>query len=568
MRKLVKGASGEMFTMVVGKLLMRQVMAGCLIALVACSEETTTTEAGSASEAKETTSVRRKGPTTTLHRGNVAEPDTLDPHKMSTVYEIVIGDDLFCSATGASPDGELVPDCAKSWDISDDGLTYTFHLREGLAWSDGTPLTAEDFVAGLRRVINPVTASEQAAILDMIENAVAITNGKMPLSELGVRVIDPLTYEIRLSRPSPTFLYLIRGPRGSPLPRHAFEKYGAEWVRPANVVTSGAFTLADWRPHDFVHTRKNPNYHGAAEVKLENIYYYPTEDYNSAVKRFRAGELDLNTQVPTQQVDFLKELFPDAVHIVPGMTVTYIIVNHDKEEFRDVRVRHALSMAIDRRAITDKVMKMGETPAKGMVPGAVARYQGPQTHFSSWSMEERRTEAKRLLAEVGYGPDNPLTFEYRIRATADGRRHAVAITSMWKEIGVKAEILGTEIKVHYADLQQANFWVADAGWQSLDSPEGYLYLAQTSAGPQNYGNYSSPRFDGLMETALQIANTEKRNALMAEAEAILLEEQGIIPLYYGTNRNLVASYVQGFEDNNTDTHVSRHMWIDLPDSKE
>lgn len=539
----------------------RILIAAIFLTVAACSPAPS--DEGADAISQEVTAEGRKGPLTTLHRGNVAEPDTLDPHKMSTVYENVIGRDIFCSVADYTPDGKIAPACAESWEISEDGLTYIFHLRKDLVWSDGVPVTAADYVAGLRRVMDPATATEQAAILDMIKNAEAITRGDMPVSELGARVINDLTFEVVLSRPSPSYIYLAAGPRAAPLPRHVFAKYGDDWVRPDNIISNGAFLLEDWRPHDFVHVIKNPDFYDADKVKLENVYYYPTEDYNAAVKRFRAGELDLNTQLPTQQVDMLREILPGAVHIVPGLTITYIIVNHEKEEFKDVRVRRALSMAIDRQAITDKVMRMGETPAGGMVPGAVARYTAPKVDFMAWDMDRRRAEAIRLLAEAGYGPDNPLTFEYRIRATADGKRHAIAITSMWEKIGVKAEILGTEIKVHYADLQESNFWAADAGWQSLDNPEDFLYLARTEAGPQNYGNYSSARFDGLMNKALQIADITKRNDLMAEAEAVLLEEQGIIPLYFGTNRNLVATYVKGYADNGNNTHPSRYMWIDF-----
>lgn len=538
------------------------VVAGLLFTAACSPAPSGDTGEGTAARKAEVTAEGRKGPLTTLNRGNVAEPDTLDPHKMSTVYENVIGRDIFCAVADYTPDGTIVPACAKSWDISEDGLTYTFHLREGLVWSDGVPVTAADYVAGLRRVFDPATASEQAAILDMIKNGKAISYGEKPVSDLGARVVDDLTFVVELSRPSPGYIFLIGAPRGAPLPRHIYEKFGDEWVKPANIVSNGAFLLEDWRPHDFVHVVKNPTFYDADNVRLEDIYYYPTEDYNAAVKRLRAGELDLNTQIPTQQVDFLRRILPDAVHIVPGLTITYIIVNHEKEEFKDVRVRRALSMAIDRKAITEKVMRMGETVAARMVPDAVRGYSGPDADFITWPMDKRRAEAKRLLAEAGYGPENPLAFEYRIRATADGKRHAIAIVSMWNQIGVKAEILGTEIKVHYADLQGSNFHVADAGWQALDDPENFLYLARTEADVQNYGNYSSPRFDGLMNEALQIANIEKRYALMAQAEAILLEEQGIIPLYFGTNRNLIASYVRGYADNGGNSHPSRYMWID------
>lgn len=550
--------------MIVGNFLKGMSMAAGLLAIVACSDSGT--QSGQ-TDTEETALTERKSPITTLQRGNVAEPDTLDPHKMTTVYENVIGRDLFCSVTDYAPDGTVIPACAESWDISEDGLNYTFHLREGLVWSDGAPVTAADYVAGLHRVFDPATASEQAAILDMIKNGEAISHGQMPVSALGVRAIDDLTFEVELARPSPSYLATISGPRGAPLPRHIFAKYGDDWVKPGNMVSNGAFILKDWRPHDFVQTMKNPNFYDAENVRLENIFYYPTEDYNAAVKRFRAGELDLNTQIPTQQVELLRKLAPGAVHIVPGLTITYIIINHEKEPFTDLRVRRALSLAIDRKAITEKVMRMGETVASGMIPGAIADYLGPKADFTDWPMERRREEAVRLLAEAGFDDDNPLAFEYRIRASADGKLHAIAITSMWQQVGVDAEILATEIKVHYNDLQAGSFLVADAGWNAGNDPEYYLYLARTEAGVQNYGNYSSPRYDALMNEALQIAQIRQRYDKMAEAEAVMLDEQGIIPLYFGTNRNLVASYVRGYADNGVNSHPSRHMWIGLePDA--
>jgi oligopeptide transport system substrate-binding protein len=535
-----------------------------LVLAVACSPEPSNTETeGTDGQTKEKLGARRSGPLTTLHRGNVAEPDTLDPHKMSTVYENVIGRDLFCGVSNRKPDGTIFADCAESWDISDDGLTYTFHLREGLKWSDGKPVTSHDYVAGLKRVMDPKTASEQAAILDMVKNARDVSYGRKPLDELGVHAVDELTFVVELERPSPSFIPIYGGPRGSALPRHIYAKYGDDWVKPGNMVSNGPFMLKDWRPHEYVRVEKNPHHYAAANTKLEEIYYYPTDEYNAAVKRFRAGELDLNTQLPTQQVDFLRKILPDAVHIVPSLSVTYIIVNHKKPMFQDLRVRRALSMAIDRTIITEKVMRMGETPAHRFTPYSISDYKGTDVYYSTWPIEKRKEEAIRLLAEAGYGPDNPLAFEYRIRATADGKRHAVAITSMWKDIGVEPEILGTEVKVHYNDLQGANFWIADAGWQALDNPEDFLYLARTEAGIQNYGNYSSERFDDKMNAALQIADIETRHAMMAEAEAIMLDEQGLIPLYFSTNRNLVAPYVKGYDDNAVNAHASQFMWIDL-----
>lgn len=220
--------------MIARKSFIRVVVAISFSGIVACSEPADTSDNAITAEF---TSADRKSPTTTLHRGNVAEPDTLDPHKMTTVYENVIGRDLFCSVTDYAADGTVIPACAESWDISDDGLKYTFHLRQGLTWSDGVPVTAADYAAGLHRVFDPATASEQAAILDMIKNGEAISHGKMPVSELGVRAIDDLTFEVELARPSPSYLATISGPRGAPLPRHTFAKFGDDWVQPENIIS-------------------------------------------------------------------------------------------------------------------------------------------------------------------------------------------------------------------------------------------------------------------------------------------------------------------------------------------
>jgi oligopeptide transport system substrate-binding protein len=480
---------------------------------------------------------------------------------MSTVYETTIGNDMFASFTSRDQHGNIVPACAESWDVSDDGLTYTFHLREGLVWSDGHPLVAADFVAGLHRVFNPKTITEQAAIIEMIKNGRAISHGLKPLESLGVSAPDDRTVIIELDYPSPTFIGVLGNPRGAPLPRHVFDVHGERWIKPANVVSNGPFLLKDWQPNDYVLLEKNPTYFDVASVKLEKIYFYPTEDYNSAVKRFRAGELDLNTQLPTQQVKLLKEILPDAIRIGPSLSITYIVLNHERAPFDDVRVRTALAMAIDRDAIANKIMRMGEEAATRFTPAAVADYEGPVFSFNDLTMDERRAKAKELLAEAGYGPGSPLVFEYRIRATADGKRHAAAIVQMWKQVGVKPRILGTEVKTHYNDIQEGNFDVADAGWQSLDSPEDFLYLTRSEAGPQNYGRFFNETYDKMMNEALLEPKIEKRYALMAEAEQYMLDQVGSIPLYYSTNRALVGTHVQGFEVNAVDSHRSQYMWI-------
>ncbi len=496
-----------------------------------------------------------------LHRGNVAEPDTLDPHKMTTVYENSIGRDLFRSLVTRNAEGDIVPGQAERWDVSEDGLTYTFYLRENSKWSDGHPLTAQDFVAGFQRVFDPKVGSQAAPILFMIANGEEVVFGKLPLDELGVKALDDMTVQIKLRYPSPTFLEIINGPRGSALPRHVFAEHGNRWVKPGNMVSNGAYSLVSWRPNANIRLQKNEHFFDAHTVELDEIVFYPTEDYSAAVKRFRAGELDLNTQIPTQQVRLLKKILPESTRITPALSVTYIIMNQKEAPFDDVRVREALSISIDRELIANKVMQMGEVPAYRLTPYAVSNYDGPEFPFKDMTMDERRQRARELLTEAGFGPDNPLKFEYRIRASADGKRHAVAIQSMWKAVGVQPQILGTEIKSHYADLGEHNFQVADAGWSSLNAPEDFLYLAQTEAGEQNYGQYHSEEFDAAVFAARNIADIVERNKKMAEAEAILLRDHGMIPLYFGTNRNLVAEYMNGYHDNTSNTHDSYYMEI-------
>jgi oligopeptide transport system substrate-binding protein len=500
----------------------------------------------------------------TLHRGNVAEPDTLDPHKMTTLYEGVIARDIYYSLVVRNQYGEIIGGMAETWDISEDGLTYTFHLRPGLKWSDGHELTAGDVVAGFHRLLDPATASQTASLIFMVHGAEAAATGNAPLEDIAIRAIDERTVEFVLDHPSPPFIELIMGGRGTPLPRHAYEELGDTWVRQGSFVGNGPFMLAEWQPNDYIRVVKNPHFYDAENIELEEIYYYPTEDYNAAIKRYRAGELDLNTQIPTQQMKLLEKVAPDDINVSQTLGMTYIWVNHQRAPFDDVRVRAAMAMSIDREIIAEKIMRMGEMPAYSFVPPYVTNYEGPKFDFAEDSLTDRQDRARELLAEAGFGPDNPLEFEYRIRASADGKRHGAAIQNMWKAVGIKANVLATDIKTHYNDLSEHNFGVADAGWSALDDPEDYLYLCLTSSGQQNSGNYSNPEYDSLMAEAKLIANITDRFAKMAEAEAVLLGEYGIIPLYFGTDRNLVAQHVKGFHNNSPNVHASQYMSIAEP----
>ncbi len=496
-----------------------------------------------------------------LHRGNVAEPDTLDPQKYSLAYEAEIMRDLFEGLTALDAQAEIVPGAAERWTISDDGLVFTFFLRDGLQWSDGTPLTAEDFAAGIRRALDPATAAQYANLAYKIRNAEAVNKGALPLSDLGVRALDDKTVEITLEKPSPIILRLLAVPLLFPVPRHVIETDGDNWVKAGTIVSNGPFTLAGWRPNDYVRVVKNPRFHAADSVKLDEVYFYPTDDDAAALKRFRAGEIDLNMRFSPGDYEWLKANMANSIQVTPASWFSYLVLNQTKPPFSDSRVRKALAMAIDREALTGRVLKTGETPAYGFVPPAITGYEGASLAFRGRPIGEAQAEARALLAEAGFGPENPLHFTFNHRAGTANRRVAVALADMWAQIGVKAELVSSEVKTHYSLLRERDFELADAGWSSPPDPEYFIYLLLTASTETNYGGYSNPRYDALAAEAEIILDTPARYAAFKAVEQIGLDDAAMIPLFFNASRNLVAPYVRGFEPNAEDNHPSR--WITL-----
>lgn len=277
---------------------------------------------------------------------------------------------------------------------------------------------------------------------------------------------------------------------------------------------------------------------------------------------FRAGELDFVAGMPGNKIDFLREHLNAETRIGPRPANNYIVFNTKAEPFTDVRVRHALSLGIDREIYTDKVLRRGEEPAYSYVPSATENYSPHPLYFKSMTMDERKARATQLLEEAGFNKSNPLTFELRVRGSPDRRRGALAVRGMWKAIGVNAEILSTDLKVHYADLYLNKFQAADAGFVSGSGPE--LFLEEfISTNPQgNFSQYDNPVYDALMREALQIANVEKRYAMMAEAEAVMMKDYPVAPINFSVTGNLVQTFVRGYADNLYDAHPSQYMWIE------
>lgn len=498
-----------------------------------------------------------------LRIANMGEPNTLDPHVVSGTWENRILGNMFLGLLTESGDGSDMAGAAESWTISDDGTVYTFKIRDH-TWSDGTPVTAGDFVFSLRRVLDPETAADYASLLYPIKNSEAANTGNAALDTIGVKAIDDKTLEITLESPTPYFLSQLTHYTAWPVPRHVIEKHGDAWTRKGNIVTNGAYVLDEYIPNTHVKLSRNPKFYDAANVKIDRIVYFPGEDRTAGLKRFRAGEVDVLTDFSSDQFSWLKENLATETRIAPYLGIYYYPFNTRKPPFDDVRVRQALSMAMDRETIVDKVMGTGEIAAYSFVPPGVGNYGMPS--YATWkgkSQADRVAMAKELLEEAGYNADNPLEFVLRYNTSENHKRIAIAVSAMWKKaLGVKVELFNSEVKVHYADLGKGDFQIARAGWiADYDDAQNFLYLLETRTGANNYGGFSNPEFDRLMLAASKMVDLKQRADLMRQAEAILSDEQPIAPIYYYVSKQVVSTKVKGWVDNARDIHRAR--WLDL-----
>ena len=504
-----------------------------------------------------------------FHRGNGAEPASLDPHKASGTWENNIIGDMFLALYTEDELGAPVPGAISGHTISDDLLVHTFTLRDDIVWSDGVPVTAHDFEFAFRRIINPNTAARYASILYLIENAEELNtsddleNLEERMTSLGVHALDDMTLEIRLDHPAPYLPQLLTHYTAYPVPRHTIEEFGDRWSRPGNMVSNGAYTLAEWVPNDHITLVKNDLFYDADNVNIDEIIVYPTDDESAALRRFRAGELDANTGFPSQQFEWLQENMPDEMRVAQYISTTYILFNMDDPAFQDLGVRQALSMAIDRTTITEQVLRTGQQPTFTLVPPLMPNYTPPTVFYENMTMEERVAAARELMREAGYSPENPLQFEYRYMEGVDSRRYAVAVAGFWEAIYVDVDLINTEPATHYADLESHNFAMGGAGWiADYADPENYLFLFDSASGGLNYALYNNPTYDALLAQAAITADPGERSAILQEAEALILSEAPFIPTHNSVSKSLVGRQVVGWEDNVVHIHRTRYMSID------
>jgi oligopeptide transport system substrate-binding protein len=496
-----------------------------------------------------------------FNRGNSADPESLDPHKTSTVYEAHILRDLFLGLTTDDAKAEVIPGAAESWTISPDGKVYTFKLRAGATWSDGSPVTANDFVFSWQRVVDPATAAEYAYMLAPVVNAEDVTAGKKKPAELGVKAVDDMTFEVTLNAPTPYLLEMLTHQATYPVNKANLEKFGADFVKPGNLVSNGAYTLAEFVPNDHIKVVKNPKFYDAANVKIDVVNYIPTEDRSTAMKRFEAGELDSNDDIPTEQLADLKTKFGDQVRLGPFLGTYYYAFKTDKAPWDNVKLRHAISEAIDRDYLAEKVWQNTMIPSYSFVPPGISGYETRTTEYSEMSQIDREDAAKKVLTELGYGPDKPLKMEIRSNTSENHKNTAIAIQEQLKPLGVEVTYLNTDTKTHYGHLEQhGDMDVARAGWiADYKDPENFLALCKTGTG-NNYSVYSNKEFDDLMVAAAAAADPAERMKKLSDAEAIgVARDLCVMPLLYYGFHTVVSNKLKGWEDNVMDHHPSRFI---------
>lgn len=500
----------------------------------------------------------------TLERGNDADPETLDPHKTSTVAEAHILRDLFEGLVIHDMAGNTVPGVAERWTRSDDGFVYTFHLRANAKWSNGDPVSAEDFVFSLRRIMAPETGSKYSNVLYPIRGAEAFNKGLggARAEDMGLKAIDARTLEITLQRPTPYFMELLTHTTALPVHRGSIGQHGAQWVRPGNLVSNGAYRLVEFVPNGHIRVVKNMHFHAAAEVKIDEVRFHPSPDSAVAARRFMAGELHMTTDIPADQVQFLRGKLGDQVRIAPYLGTFFLVIKSSKKPFDDVRVRRALAMAIDREFVADEIWGGTMLPAYGMVPPGVANYGDKvEADFAELAPAAREAEAKRLMAEAGFGPGKPLRLEIRYNVTDNNRRTVVAVADQWKRIGVETRFISTDAKTHFAHLRDGgDFDVARYGWiADYSDPQSFLFLLLSDNVGFNVGRYASAEYDAAMKQADQIIDIPERAKVLARAEAIFLRDMPWIPILFYSTRNLVSSKLVGFQSNTRGAYASRFL---------
>lgn len=487
----------------------------------------------------------------TLVRGNGAEVQSLDPHKVDGVPEANVLRDLLEGLLITDEAGNPAPGVAERWE-NQDGKVWTFHLRTDARWSNGEPVTAQDFVWSWQRLVDPATASPYASYLQYghVANVDAILAGKMAPQALGVKALDDHTLQVTLSEAVPYFYRLLPHQSLSPVYRPAVEKWGDRWTQPEHWVGNGAYTLNAWVVNERLVLVRNPHYWNNAKTVINQVTYLPISSEVTDVNRYRSGDSDMTyNQLPIELFRKLRQTLPDEIKVNPYVCTYYYELNNQRPPLNDARVRMALKLGLDRDILVNKVKGQGDLPAWGLTPPYMAGTEGKLTppEWFGWSQQQRNEKARQLLKEAGYDADHPLTVELLYNTSDLHKKLAIAAAAMWKKnIGVTTQLVNQEWKTFLQTRREGKQQIARAGWcADYNEPSSMLNIL-LSGSSNNQARYRNPDFDALMAKALTISSDGERAALYAQAEQLIDHDSPLIPVYYYVNARLVKPYVGGY----------------------
>lgn len=486
--------------------------------------------------------------------------DTLDPHKSTTIVAGQLFIELWEGLTSFAADGTIVPGVAERWETSADGLTWTFHLRANAKWSDGSAVTAADFVFAWRRAVTPATLLGLPEWIAPIKNALPILqNGQDPAS-LGAEALDDRTLKVTLEHPKPDLTVYTAYWILSPLHRASLAKHGDGFAQPGKLISNGPFTLTGAIPQSHYALTANPHFHDAKSLAVAGANYHVTEDLQTELKRFRAGELVVTKEVPPTQLDWARANLADSLRLAYRASTFFLIPNLTKAPWKDnPDLCVALSMAIDRKVIVEKITRGGELPAYAMTPEGLVGYSPPKPDWADLPASERIARAKALFAKAGYGPDKPLSLELLYNTNELNRQVAVAVAAMWQQVlGVKTTLSNQEFKIVVSRMKEHSYPdIVRITW-AVGLVTEYLNLLRSRANTVGPG-YINPALDRAMEEVDQALTLEDFRAKLAVAEKIAMADMPMIPIMRQASRRMVSPRLKGWADNPLDLHSARYL---------
>jgi oligopeptide transport system substrate-binding protein len=484
-----------------------------------------------------------------LHRPIDAEPESLDPQKTTGNIEISIDRDMFIGLVALDAHAEPVPGVAASWDQSADHKIWTFHLRPEAKWSNGDPVTAEDFVYSFRRLVDPKTAAADYSDLHEVVNAEAIATGKeKDLAKLGVEAVDPHTFRITLVQPRTILLYILTDVQLAPLHRATIEKWGNEWTKPEHIVTNGPYVMKDWVPQSHITLVRNSNFYDAAGVKIDGVDLEVCESADTQYKRFEAGEIDW-TRLTRTHLALARRDAPDKFTTADINGDFLIFFNMVKGKLaEDKRLREAFNLALDRDTLVEKIEPIGQKPAYGWNPPMLKDYEHQDMAFATMSKADRLARAKQLMQEAGYTPEKPFEVTAIYTTDDDNKLVLTAIQQMVRPIGIALKLDNMEWQVLASRQKQHDFEIGMmSATATYNDPETVLDNYRSDANDFSFGGYANPKFDALFHQAASAPDMPTHYRLLAEAEHIMLDDYPIAPLWYYHRSWLTNPRLQGWD---------------------